>query len=146
MQSCTVTLGEREYVISECPIRQNMAWRKQLAEPINEIMAVVDKLKDLEISRVGDILSLVQGLRPLLTERLDDVSDWVISYSQNLQKDREYILDHAYESQLITALVEVLKLAFPFVSLLPGQNRLGLTSNPTLTNSQEANGASGLTS
>ncbi len=145
MQDCTITLGEKEYVVKELPIRKNMAWRAQLAQPINEIMAIVERLKDLEISRLGDILNLIQDLRPLLIQRLDEASEWLISYSPELQKDKEYILDNAYESQLITALVEVLKLAFPFAKLLP-QSRLGLASRATLTNSPEASGESGQTS
>lgn len=144
MQDCTITLGEKEYVVKELPIRKNQAWRTQLAQPINEAMAIVERLKDLEISRLGDILNLVQDLRPLLTQRLDEVSGWLISYSPELQRDQDYILDNAYESQLITALGEVLKLAFPFAKLLPG-NRFGLASKETSTNSPEPNGESGPT-
>jgi hypothetical protein len=150
MQEGTVVLGGQSYAIKELPARANQAWRKKIDGTLKEILGVLDVIPEMELDlaagqiRAGDIFNLVKKYSPLLLNRIDELADWVISYSPILEEDRERILDNAYESEMITALLEVLKLAYPFVaSALNGLS--GLPSKLTSTNSAAASGESGLT-
>lgn len=141
MESVTVELGERTYTFSSPPgIKRAQDWRAQLGGTVSEIFDILEMMKDLEISRVSDVITLAHKVRPLLLSRLNEIPEWLISYSPVLEKDRDYIMENAYEEQIYPAFFEVLKLAFPFGKLL--KIAPGLALNLTTTNSAEPSGAS----
>lgn len=116
-QSVTVTLAEREYLVKELPSRRNMAWRQALGKPFGEL---VDALTRAPSMRVDDAAGLAQigDLVRMLTARvigsIDLMREAVFDYAPALAEDRERIETEGYDSEVVGAFTEVLKLAFPF--------------------------------
>ena len=73
----------------------------------------------------GFLISMLARANELVGGVLDQALDLVVSYSPTLERDRDYILSDAYDSQIVDALVEVLKLAYPFGSLITQLGKMG---------------------
>lgn len=136
-----VTLGGQEYEISQLPMRQNKEWRQEITEPINQIVALVQNYKELEINSAADIAGMIAIVKDVLFGSMDMLLDAMFAYSAALRNDRERIEAEAYDDEAITALISVADLAYPFGRLVSAWG--GLSVTPTSTNSASRNGASG---
>lgn len=137
----TVTLANKEYAISQLPMRANKEWRDKLGDPINKIVALLQNYKDLEIETGADVVGLVVVVKDVLLGGVDMIMDMLFAYSPVLASDRERIENEAYDDEAITAFAEVLKLAYPLELLLTAWN--GPSATPTLQNSPSTNGKFG---
>lgn len=134
MKTTTVTLGGQTYTVVELPLRRNAAWRQRLTTLVASVTDLVGALQ-LDLTNTGDLVSVVNQARDVLLEAPDQLAALLFDYAPELAADRVRIENEVYESELLTAFVEVLKLAYPFGSLLSLAN--GLTPKgaaPTLTN------------
>jgi hypothetical protein len=138
----TVNLGGREYVISALPIKQSKAWREQLAVPFGTLASALTSANTVEVNQFADIASLVRSMSGVLLGSVDMLLELMFSYSPDLESDREWIEENAFDEEALAAFAEVLKLAFPFATLLDVVT--GRTANKTSSNSASRNGASGL--
>lgn len=159
-KTATVTLGGREYVIREKPMGASILWRKRLRE--SNVYRIVDSLEDsLAVifaaadNVVGsgkedrDWAQMIRAVQivPVLANGLlsasDDVWDLLFAYSPEIKADEEWIKENSYDEEGMTAFIELLKIAFPFLALwdllAPGSR-----ARRTHTNSVSQNGGSGL--
>lgn len=114
-----VVLGGVKYEIEPLKIREARKWRKQLAD-------IKDALADLpsEVENVGELISLIPALVGHLFVTIPDrIIDLVFSYAPTLPRD--LIEDTATDAEIITAFVEILKVAFPFGKALGSITRPG---------------------
>lgn len=152
MRTVEVVLGGETYTVTELPVRQNAAWRKQLGEPFGELLNVLQHTPQTELSKPSDVAELVRSLSGLLLGSLDLVADLLFAYAPALAAQRAVIEEHAYESEILEAFASVLTLAFPFgvlggrlqtVAQLMGE--AGSANKATGTNSPARPGGSGVT-
>ena len=141
----TVVLGEKEFQIRELPTKPAEAWRKRLGDELQPIMDVLQQIPAmLKGGKVGGLAEmeiseqLLQAiLEPVKTLALGSLSvarELVITYSPTLSAEREWLEATACDSEFVEALVECIKLAFPFGSLMPVVQRavkLGQAKRPT---------------
>lgn len=136
-----VTLGGQEYRISQLPMRLNRDWRDQLAQPITDLLALLEGNRELEIGSVGDLAQVIGIGKQLLLGSMDILLDALFAYSPALQADRERIEAEAYDDEAIAALAEVVRLAYPLGVAISAFR--GLPVTPMSTNSPLPNGAAG---
>ena len=123
-----ITLAGREYTIRELTSRRNAGWRKKLAEPFGALVTRIEAAGETDITSPRELVSLIRETAGTLLESPDLLAELLFDYAPELAADRERILEEAFDSELMTAFVEVLKLAFPFGSLvekLSGLRSLG---------------------
>lgn len=111
MRETTVRLGGAEYVVRQLPMRAESAWRGQLAAAIAPAVEMLGKL-DMTIETVEDVAALVRSLAPMLLGAPETALALVKAYSPNLAW--AVIEETAYSDEIVAALVEVVKLAYPF--------------------------------
>jgi len=146
MNKRTITLGEKTYLITELPARQQAAWRRELEAKLNPVLNIIEQAgAGLELRSNDDIFRLANSVGRLLVSAPDLLIGLLFTYAPNLKAEEETILDTAYDSELIAAFSAVLALAYPFgsvVKLVSLANGLTMPpSAPTSTNSPSPNGA-----
>ena len=115
MREITVRLGGSEYVIRQLPMRAESAWRNQLRLAIAPAVDALGRL-DMTIETVDDLAGLVRSLSPMLLGAPETVLELLRAYAPGLAW--ETIEETAYSDEIVTALLEVVKLAYPFGAAL----------------------------
>ena len=150
-KTAKVTLGGREYILSEKVMGVTQRWREHLRQ--SGVMAIFQSLDQavasvlsvvetgVENLQAGDVISIARVLPIIvngLSNSIDDVLALLYDYSPEMAADAEWLGENAYDSEAIAAFIEVLKLNFPIMALW---NLLGSRAQPTLTNLPSTNGA-----
>jgi hypothetical protein len=143
MSKCKVTLGGANYTIEPLPIAKSKQWRKKLAGPFHAITDALERAGAIElvsdVAKAGDgesegnsigaivqtlnlgsIGSLVQTLSGTLLDSIDIVLDLLFAYAPALQRDRDRIEATATDEEALQAFIVVLRMAYPFESLVSG--------------------------
>jgi hypothetical protein len=102
MNSITIVLGGKSYLVQRLTIGADAAWRetaKPIVEPITEIAmaAQLANPKPEEVARLAVASSLF--VDPLATLNA------VLAYSPALEAEREWIENHAYADEALAALL-----------------------------------------
>ena len=126
MKTAKITLGGVEYEITERRARDNAAWRKKLLGPFGDIAKTLNGLssQQLTVDAIGGVINTFQDA---IMGSVDLITGLVIEYSPELQASKKHILAEAYDSEIVEAFGEVLKLAYPFGPLVAGLIRLTRT-------------------
>ena len=141
----TVVLGEKEFQIRELPTKPAEAWRKRLGDELQPIMNVLQQipamLKDGKVGGLAEmeiseqlLQAILEPVKVLAIDSLSTARELVITYSPVLEAERAWLEANACDSEFVEALVECIKLAFPFGSLMPVVQRavkLGQAKRPT---------------
>lgn len=125
----TVTLGGQSYVIEALPIAASKAWRAKLAGPFGQLAATLAHAGEIDLTDGGALSNLIQVVSDTLLGSIDLLQDLLFAYSPVLAADRARIEATAYDDEAMHALVEVLKLAYPFGGVLTLVS--GATKAPT---------------
>jgi hypothetical protein len=126
MKTAKLTLGGVEYEIQERRARDNAAWRKKLLGPFGDIAKTLDGLSSQQLTMDG-IGAVINTFQDTIVGSVDLITGLVIDYSPVLQAEKKAILAEAYDSEIVEAFGEVLKLAYPFGPLVAGLVRLTKT-------------------
>ena len=110
-KTVTVTLDGKEHTITELRPKENAAWRAKLREPFAELVNLLERGPDAEITDLESLANVVRSVSGLLFESIDTLTALLADYAPALP------LEDAYESEQLEAFTEVLSLAFPFGSL-----------------------------
>lgn len=138
MEQRTVTLGGRQYVIQELPLRANAEWRRGFEQTLEPLLGLVEGLHKIQINTAADLAGAIGGMRELLLRSPELMTKLLFDYSPALRADAAWIEDNVYESELLASIGEVLALAYPFgqlVRLVRTLNgavaRTGVTTSPS---------------
>jgi hypothetical protein len=127
IQATTVTLGEREFEIRTAPFIRSKPWRKRLVGELKPLFDQISGATDMTFEKPDDLLRVWPIVESLLVDGVDMIFELLISYSDTLQAEREYIENNATEAQIWQAFQEVLRLSdFLGVSSMFGR-RIGLS-------------------
>lgn len=149
-----VGLGSREYVIAEKYSGITEAWRKHLRESsvyttfqkldgvVELIMQIAENGMDGEgFEKVTTLAHILPAVVTSLATSMDEVKALIFDYSPEIAADKEWIGENVYDSELVMAFIEVLKLNFPILGVL--ELIRGLKAPGTSTNLPSVNGGSG---
>lgn len=118
MRTATVTLAGKQYTLQALPMRQNAEWRRRLAGPFGELTNILENAGSIQLTDGQGLAGVVRTLSGTLLGSVDILLGLLFDYSPALRGDRERIETEAYDDEALRALVEVLKLAYPFGELL----------------------------
>jgi hypothetical protein len=119
MKNVTITIGGKEYAVKELPRKENRAWRARLQEKLGPLVEMIQALPEFEVNKAADLVGLISRASGMLLGAIDEVVDLIVAYSPALQKN-QHVLDSAFDSEILGAFGAILKLAFPFDSMLGG--------------------------
>jgi hypothetical protein len=114
IESATLVLGEREFVVQTAGFMRSKPWKKRLFEEIKPLFEKVSDAPNMEFNSAADLLKLLPLAEELFTDGLDLVFDMLVSYSPVLEDEREYIGNYATDKQILAAFQGVVVLADPF--------------------------------
>lgn len=117
MRIAMVTLGGVQYTVNELPSRRAAEWRTAVQEKLGDISTLIESAPGTDISSGAAIAGLVRAVGSTLIGSTDTVIELLFGYAPALAADRERIEAECYDSELLSAFVEVVKLAYPFGQL-----------------------------
>ena len=155
MKSTKVNLAGRTYSIESLKFKAERAWRKKYDAPIGNLINAISNIKELsgkEYDKASDLMKEIgvvmlahaKDLIRALLESPDILLDAICEYSPALAADRAFIEENAYQDEIAQAFIEVLKIAYPFGSLLGIATSLGSMEKQITPNSHEPSGVSGM--
>jgi len=118
MRTVTVQLGGQEYTIQPLPMKKAREWRQKLEQPFGAMVKVLETADTIELTNLGSIAGVVQTFAGTLLGSVDILLGLLFAYAPTLAADRERIENEAYDEEALGALVEVLKIAYPFGTVL----------------------------
>ena len=151
MRSVTITLGGKEYTVTQLPLRKNVAWQHAVAVHLKEILKVIPNLMSIiepvikqgaaksERGATQSILDAITAERlpelvatggDLLVGAVDAMPvmlDLIYEFDEPLKLDAERIEAEVTEEEVVRAFVEIAKLSFPFGQKV-GELLKGLTT------------------
>lgn len=133
MRSATITLGGVQYTINELPSRKAAAWRQLMQTKLAVIANLIESAPETDITSGVALAQLINAVGASLIRSTDTIIELLFEYAPILnEKMRDGNIDF-YDSELIAAFVEVVKLAYPFGHLanLLARFGSGAASRPT---------------
>ena len=118
METVKVKLAGQEYVVEPLTFKLSKEWRESLGKPIIDLVNVLANADKFQLDNLADLVELVNLAKGILINSPDLVLDGLCAYSPILANDREIIEEKAYDWEIFDALLEVLKLAYPFGRLV----------------------------
>ena len=136
MKTIQVSVAGRDYTVTPLPIKKNREWRKQFEAPIQDaanLIAEVGGLSGGEFEDGADMINKVLGsaagnIANVVNHLLgsaDMITDAVFDYSPTMKKDKKYIEENGYDSELVSCFLSFLGLAYPFGQAIQGLLKLG---------------------
>ncbi|MEI7769562.1 MAG: hypothetical protein WCI67_06220 [Chloroflexales bacterium] len=133
----TLTLAERTYEVPMAPIQRAKAWRTQLRKPLGDLLTLISTDLNTELNSVKDLVALADKLIPVLMDAPETIFQLLMAYAPALKAEQAFFEANAYDDELVTAFLAVLKAAFPLDRLT---SLLGPANPPTSTSSPEPSG------
>lgn len=116
MNTVKVRFGDRSYDVQELPTRLNELWRGELEEQLEPIIDIIKGLarEELSVDNVGNLAGPVEQVTKIAMGSPVTIREMALSYSEELEADREWLLDNSYDSEFVEAFIKILGLAYPF--------------------------------
>ena len=121
MRKATVVFEGKDYVIQEMRHRLNKKWRKKLEGHVEEVAAAIGQGTELEVSELNSIAQLIRSVGGFVLQSVDLMGELLVEYCPTLSD----AVENGYDSEIADAFVEVLKLAYPFSSMINTLRRIG---------------------
>lgn len=86
MRTETIKLGEREYQLTELPLRKASAYRERISEHFGDAVNVFERVPDTDISSPREIAGMIRGLSDTLLKSVDLVADMLLNTQRNSKK------------------------------------------------------------
>lgn len=107
----TIALGKQTYQLQPLTIRASKVWKAQLRE-------VVGDLLDTANASADNLSDVVEQLERVLMSSDDMMLDLLEAYEPRIKDDRDAIEDSATALQAYTALMQIIRVEFPFLGSL----------------------------
>lgn len=128
-RSVEITLGERVYEVRQLPVGLAKAWRVKFAQPIEQMVGALEFAGEAlraplgSGAELGDVVGkfgsvLLSRVGKVALGSMDLLLEMIFAYAPEIRADEAYVLESAYDDQVASAFVEVLKLAYPFSAIL----------------------------
>jgi len=134
MTDKTIRLGNKDYQLSNPGIKQSREWRKlftayldqyspRLLDALQDIGGMsTDFLKTNKITdiKIDELLKTIPSIYEVIRDVMNDTDvlvNLLCAYSPALETDKTRIDEEATDEELLKAIIEVVKMAYPFGSL-----------------------------
>ena len=146
-----IVFSTKKFTIVPLPIRKSREWREKFIAEIDKITGLVDDVQGVSAGDLADGFSLdtlmpfIDKIKTFLLTSTDILLELIYDFAPNIKKEKTWIEDHATDPEVFSVFLEVLKMAYPFGSVLGNLRTLGQSPQQTTMNSLEQNGDSGPT-
>ncbi len=146
-----IAFSTKKFTIVPLPIRKSREWREKFIAQLDSILSIVDDVQGVSTDDLTDGFSLdslmpfIDKIKTFLLTSTDILLNLIYDFSPAIKKEKDWIEDHATDPEVFTVFLEVLKMAYPFGSVLGNLRSIGQSVQQTSTNSPEPNGDSGQT-
>lgn len=133
MKTAVVTIAGKPYTIREPKRKANAKWRQRFQAEFSDVAALIEGLPRTEMTPEA-LGGLLHQIIAKVGGSVDTLAVLVFAYAPELAADQETIEEEAYDSEIMAAFTAVLKLAYPFGSVVEAVNglvALGRTDRPT---------------
>lgn len=113
LATATVRLAGRTYEVKPLRRKANKAWRLKFQEPFELLFGLLQNFQGIELT-VENVVGIINTVRSNLLNSPDLLADMLFDYSPELATDRAWIEENCYDEEILRALLEVLKLVYPF--------------------------------
>src|SRR5262245_28765278 len=103
IKTVTVMLGDREYLIQQAGFLRSKPWKKRLLGEMKPLFDEIGAAQAMEFNSPADVVHLLPLAEKLFIEAIDLIFELLIAYSPVLEDEREYIEEHATDSQIFVA-------------------------------------------
>ncbi len=146
LDSVEVALGRKTYRLHALGLAASERWRARFEVEVRAVLEMVQQQAGaIDLSNLAgvDLSALLPALYHVFSRvngAMTAAAELVISYHAETEAERETIFAEATNRQALAALVEVLKLEYPFQGLLRPAQLNGRLAGMTLKNSPGPNG------
>lgn len=116
MRTIEITLSGKTHTICELPSRKAAAWRALLQEKLGAVANLVESAPNTETGSAAAMAGLVRSIGATVIGSTDTVIELLFAYAPQLALAGDGEAD-VYDSELVAAFLEVIKLAYPFGQL-----------------------------
>jgi hypothetical protein len=114
MRTETITLGEKQYTLTELPLRKARAFRERIKEQFGSLVTLFENAPSTDITNTTQVAGLMRLLSDALLGSVDTLLDLLYEYSPSLAADKEAIEENAVGSEVVDAFIAAMGLSFPF--------------------------------
>lgn len=119
-------LGQRDYRIPAASLKNSELWRGRLQTEINALLAVLKEqggaFEAIDLNNLGEaanlnlveLIPVIGSIFARLNISLSTLGELITSYHPDLEADRDYILENTTTRQAVGAVMEMVKLEYPF--------------------------------
>lgn len=119
-------LGERDYRVPAAGLTRSELWRGRLQTEINALLAVLREqggafetidlgnLREVSNLNLVELIPVIGSLFARLNVSLSALGEMIAAYHPDLEADRDYILENTTTRQAVGAVMEMIKLEYPF--------------------------------
>ena len=108
----------RSFTVQTLPIRKAKEWRALIGAPFDQLVTGLASAGAIELTDGNSLANLLGLARNLLIGSVDQIWDWLLAYAPALAADSDWILDHGTDDEVMTAFLEVVKIAYPLGRLV----------------------------
>ncbi len=127
MRTTPVTLDNQTFTVEELRSRVNSEWRAKLEKEFGDLADLIESAPGVDLTSAAGVASLVRSVSGQVLKSVDRLTKLLIEYAPQLRD----VVGDAYDSELLDAFVEVLKLAYPFGTLVEKVRAIGRALPPT---------------
>ena len=113
-----VTLGGRAFALKQRTVAGARQWRAALTGPLTDLITALRNADKVEVKDWQSVAGLLQQALTTVAGAPDSLIEALFAYDPALAAERAWIEENCYDDELLAALLEVLKAAYPFGSLL----------------------------
>lgn len=125
MKTATVAIAEKQYTITPRVITESRQWREKLTEPLKGLAAIFEDRDNIKLDNPDDLKRVFDLFMSSIAGAPDLILDLLCDYAPEIARDRAYIEANGFDYEIMEAFKEVLKIVYPFGTLISFIRRRG---------------------
>ena len=135
-----IQLGDRTFVVRTAPFVRSSPWRKRFLAEVKPLFEQLANAQNLRFETPADLLQLWPVAEGIFHQGLDKIFELLVSYSADLEAERDWIANNATDMQILAGFQEVIQLADPLQLTKFLGRQTGLMMSGLSSRSQSASG------
>lgn len=118
MPNNTATIAGQSFEIVPLTIGKASAWRKKFQALLDPILAGLASAPQTNVSDMAAITTLVQTIQRDVMGAIDQIFVMLCEWSPAIAAQKDHILEHGTDAEIVDAFMIVMGQAFPFGQVL----------------------------
>jgi hypothetical protein len=114
----TVSIAGQDFEIKPLTIGKASAWRKRFQAELDPILKGLANAQGTDLSDFSAIAKIIEVVQGSVMGAVDTLFDMLCEWSPEVAAQRAHIEANGLDSEVMAAFVEVIKVAYPFGSVV----------------------------